>query len=169
MSLLTNSNTDNLPQKKLDASWQFNDVRTWQLPNKQDASTQTYLTSKKTTFQNISKTSETTDLLIIKDKPNQTFLISSKQAKTNADQTIELSDNVQIKIINKKNQRTQILNTEKITYNDTDKMIVSETTTHLKQENLTVVGDQFSANLKTGTYQFKGNIKTTLIHSSPTY
>gem|GEM_PF-6820690 len=77
LSMLLSDSYNNLSQIKLNASWQFFSVNTWQVPDKENPQSQNYLTSAKTSFQNQTNESLTEQLFIIQTKPPQTIIISS--------------------------------------------------------------------------------------------
>jgi LPS export ABC transporter protein LptC len=165
--MLLSDSYNNLSQIKLNASWQFFSVNTWQVPDKENPQSQNYLTSAKTSFQNQTNESLTEQLFIIQTKPKQTIIISSGKGKTKENDNIELSENVQIETVQtgekNKPKAIQLLTTERFTYNDTEKSIKSDTLTRLQQDDFFAEGEQFWGNISTGEYRFKGQVKTQFI------
>lgn len=161
--MLLSDSYNNLNRIKLNASWQFFSVSSWQIPNKEQPQSQSYLTSAKTSFQDQTNESLTEQLFIIQTRPEQTFIITSGKGKTKDKNTIELSENVQIETVQTKANTIQLLTTERITYNNTEKTIKSDTLTRLQQDDFFAEGEHFSANISTGEYKFKGHVKTKFI------
>lgn len=158
-SYLNNSTLANNPTE-LTASWQFYQLKHWQINQKNHPTEQTFLKADKASYQNDSKTSQLNHLQIIQSYPNQTIVINSNKGQTQSNHLITLTEQVKINIIDPKQSR--FLKTEKITYNSNTKQIQSNVYTKLAKPNFSVSGNQFLGNIETGEYHFMGKVKTTL-------
>lgn len=147
---------------QLSSSWQFFNATSWQIPDKTQPKQQTYFTSDKTSFDNKTQTSQSDSVFIIQTKPERTIIISGGKAITKNKESINLYNNVQIETIDNNTNEIKLLKTEQIAYNDKQKTLNSEVLTSLQQKDFSITGDSLSADLVTGNYKFKGNVKTVL-------
>ncbi len=141
-------------------SWQFFNVTTWQIPNKNFPQNQNYITTSTTTFQNATQTSYMENIFFIQTKPEQNLIISSEKANSKDNQIINLSTNVRIKVIPQQSNAIKLLETEQLTYNILDKTITSNVFVSLQQPNTLITGYGLFANIATGNYEFKNNVKS---------
>ncbi len=162
-SLLKTNNKNEKATNTLTSSWLFLNGKTYQIPNKKNPEIQNYITTTKASFKSASQTSEMDEFFTIQTRANQTLIITSVKGKTKNKKILDLSGNVFIESIPKNSDSITLLKTEQITYNNSNKTILSNTFTELYQPNLLIMGNSFFANLVTSNYEFKGNVKTTFL------